>query len=245
MAVYNVPGVFLSEVDLSSIVPNFSTTTGAIVGYSEQGDAENVRLITNTQQFVQEYGEPKPGQYFHYSALAFLSMGNALYCYRAQKNALFGGVSIAVTGGTNFSFVAGRLTRSYADDSNYPDALFYIYGKDPGVWNNSLGIRISNIQNAPVYTFDIEVYDMDADGNYVRKELFTVSRKQQKDGYGRQQYMETRINGSSQYIWVSDNTDELDTVMPKSQTNTLAMAGGGNGDATSYVEINADRKSVV
>lgn len=66
------PGVYKKEVDLSNIIPNVSTTTAGLVGYSVKGDTTQLRLITNTQQFINEYGEPVPGNYFHYTALVFL-----------------------------------------------------------------------------------------------------------------------------------------------------------------------------
>lgn len=249
MSVYNVPGVFLSEVDLSQVVPNFATTTGALVGYSAQGDVDNVRLITTSQQFIQEYGQPVPGQPFHYSALAFLSMGNALYCYRVQNVALHGGVAIKIAGGTNESFDTGLEHREYVDLSIYPDSLFYVFAKDPGAWNNSLGIRIKNVVGDPDvlvdaatdYTFDIEVTEKNSDGNYIVQESFKVSRKHKKDGYGRQIYMEDRINGFSKYIWVANNTGLADTVLPQPENGTLPlpMVGGTNGAAYTTGNVEA------
>ncbi len=237
MAFYLSPGVYTRERDISNIIPSISTTTAALVGYSTKGDTINRVLVTTPQQFIQEYGEPVAGQYFHYTALAFLENGNKLYCLRVINGALYGGVSIAKTGGTNYSYTTGVATAAFAEDSDYPNSLIQIYGKDPGVWNNSLGIRITNL-DAVNYTFDIEVYDTDDDGTYYQVESWTVSRKTQVDGYGRQQYVETKVNGYSQYIVVYDNTDEADTVMPVAQATTLAVASGTNGSATTATHIN-------
>lgn len=230
------PKVNIREIDLSQNTPNFASTTGALVGYSTQGDVDNPRLISNVTQFIQEYGEPVPGEYFHYSALAFLKSGTSLYCMRAHKNAQYGGASLAETGGQNFSFVAGRATKEYAYDSAYPDALFYVFAKDPGVWNNNVGITVTSIIAAS-FTFVITIYEKDADGNYVEQESFTVSRKNQKDGYGRQQYLEERINGYSQYIWVADNTGTADSVLPQGSVSILALANGTNGSAVTDSEL--------
>ena len=65
MGFYVSPGVYTKEKDLSEIVPNIQTTSAALVGYSEKGNTQEIVLITNSQQFIQEYGKPKPGQYFH------------------------------------------------------------------------------------------------------------------------------------------------------------------------------------
>jgi uncharacterized protein len=232
-------GVYTKEIDLSNIIPNISTTTGALVGYSTKGDINQIRLITNTQQFINEYGEPIPGNYFHYTALAFLENGNRLYCLRVVNAAKYGGVEIkySESGESNVAIAAGVSTPDFVDDSD-SDNLFNIYGKDPGVWNNDIAIKIPTASiDENEYTFNIEVYLKDADGTYQLKETWTVSRKTQTDGFGRQQYLEDKINGYSEYIVVADSTQD-DTVLPKEQTSTLALAEGTNGSATSSTHIN-------
>jgi len=232
------PGVYTKELDESNIIPNVATTTGALVGYSAKGDINNVRLITNTQQFIQEYGYPDPtsGSYFHYAALAFLEQSRSLYCIRVVNGALYGGVAIANTGNTNLAFSAGRSSRAFAEDSLYPNAIFYIMGCNPGVWNDDLKITITDIDSA-TYEFTITVYFTDADGNDNLVETWTVSRKHQIDGYGRQQYLEDAINGFSQYIWVADNTDAANTVLPAAQSSVLAFDSGSNGSAVTDGQV--------
>jgi len=55
------------------------------------------------------------------------------------------------------------------------------------------------------------------------------------DGYGRQQYLETLINGFSDYIWVADS-DEADTVAPKAGVQT-ACACGSDGSVITDSEF--------
>jgi len=85
--------------------------------------------------------------------------------------------------------------------------------------------------------FQIDVYYKDSTGTYQKMESWTVSRKHQLDGYGRQQYMVTVINGFSDYIVVADST-EADTVLPKQQTSTLDFAEGTNGSAITAGDLN-------
>jgi len=230
-------GVYIKETDLSNIVPNVSTTTAALAGYSTKGDITQRILVTNTQQFINEYGEPVPGSYFHYTALAFLENGNRLYCMRAVNGALYGGVEIKKTtsGESNAALATGLSTPDFVDDSD-SDNLFMVFGKDPGTWNANVGVQITNIDNAE-YTFDIEVYVKDADGNFQLTETFEVSRISKLDGYGRQMYLEDKINGYSNYIKVSDGTADSD-VLPKAQATTLALGGGSNGSTTTASHIN-------
>lgn len=237
-SVYSSPGVYVRERDLSGVVPSLSSTIASIVGYSPKGDITNIRLITSQQQFIEEYGTPVLGEYFHYSALAFLEKGNTLYCKRVVNGALFGGLWIIKDGGvgSNQALSIGVATPGYEEVSN-EDILFYIYAKDPGEWNDNIAITIENTV-ASDYTFDIVVWSKDTDGNYTEEERWKVSRKYQVDGYGRQQYLEDAINDFSAFIVVYDNTDEADTVLPEEQTTVLDMNGGFNGSAVSDAQIN-------
>jgi len=237
MGFYVSPGVYTKEKDLSEIIPNIQTTSGALVGYSEKGNTEEIVLITNSQQFIQEYGKPKPGQYFHYTALAYLENGNKLYCKRAVNNALYGGVKIMLNGsGPNETLLTGASLPNFQSVSG-EDILFYVFAKDQGLWNNNLGIQIVNV-DAVELSFQIVVSEKDADGNYQIVETWAVSRKEQTDGFGRQQYIEDMINGFSQYITVADDKTQADTFLPEVQPTVLAVGGGTNGAAVTDSHIN-------
>ena len=223
------PGVYVKEKDLSDLIPNISTTTSALVRWSKKGNVDEVRQITTPKQFIAEYGEPASYSYFHYSALAFLENGNILNCFRVHNGALHGGVSIIKAAGTgdNAALDVGYSSAAFQTDSA-TDRLFQVFEKDPGAWGNDLGIRIENIDETEL-TFEIVVYDTDDDGVSSEVERWEVSRQEKIDGFGRQLYLETKINDFSSYIVVKDNTSEADTVLPKPQATTLDVGGGANG----------------
>jgi len=237
MGIYVSPGVYVRERDLSNVIPSLSTTIGAIVGYSTKGDITEIKLITSPQQFIEEYGTPELGQYFHYSALAFLEKGSRLYAVRVVNGALYGGAWIIKDGGigSNQGLPTGMSLPAYEQVSG-EDILFYIFAKDPGTWNQSISVKVENSVAAD-YSFDIAVYYTDTDGNTLEMERFQVSRKTQVDGYGRQMYLEDKINGFSKYIVVKDNVIEEDTVMPTEQTTALAFLGGTNGSAVTDGQV--------
>jgi len=240
MSVFYVsPGVYTVEKNLSQLVPTIATTSAGIAFYSTKGNTNAVTLMSSSQQFIAEYGEPTLGNPGHYSALAYLQNGNQLYCYRVQSGALYGGVNIKSSTSiqSNAAISTGASTTDFVVTSGQ-DNLFQIYGVNPGSWNNNLSIGIANVNVGPNLSsnaFDILVFNL-INGSYVQVEKWTVSRKQQLDGYGRQQYLETAINGYSQYIMVADSS-LADSVLPKAQTygyNTgvwtgLNMARGSNG----------------
>ena len=248
MSIYVSPGIYSSELDLSDIVPRVATAPAAIVGYSAKGDVNNIRLITSDQQFIEQYGEPDPssGHYFHYSALAYLAKGNALYCLRVHNGALWGGVNImkSTSSYSNAALSAGQSSDSFTAASGYlTDTLFQILGADPGVWDDRIGIKIQNVKDGTEtvatdqYTFEIVVYWQDDDGNWSQVELWKVSRKKKVDGFGKQLYLEDKVNGYSNYIIVKDNTSLADTVVPKSQSTRLDLNGGDDGSAISASDL--------
>jgi len=230
------PGVYTKETDLSNIIPNVSTTTAGLVGYSAKGDITQLILITNTQDFINEYGEPVPGNYFHYTALAFLENGNRLYCLRVVNGALYGGMEVKKSDSSevNVTLGTGKSTPIFVDDSD-SDNVFMIFGKDPGVWNANVSIKIANVVAAS-YEFDIQVYVLDSDGTAQLTETWTVSRKTQVDGYGRQQYLEDKINGYSDYIYVADSLLGTD-VLPKTNSVAVVLGGGVDGSAVTATHI--------
>lgn len=226
------PGVYTTEVNMSQLVPTIATTSAGIAFYSTQGDPNNVLLMTSSQQFIAEYGSTVLGNPGHYSALAYLQNGSALYCYRVQSGALYGGVNICEGAGVN-----GAISTGVAVSGAYPgyvgtsgsNHLFQIYGVDPGTWNNTLAVAIVTSSaidpSLNAGAFDIFVYEL-INGTYTQVEKWMVSRQQQLDGYGRQQYMMTAINGFSSYICVADGP------YPSTQMPNVNTAAGSCGTVT-------------
>jgi phage tail sheath protein FI len=248
MGVYVSPGVYSKEKDISEIVPALASSTAAIVGYSTKGNTEEVVLITSDQQFVEEYGEPDNslGHYFHHSALAYLEKGNTLYCLRVTNGALYGGVNIMASTSSlsNVAFSSGQSSSDFTVASGMEaDVLFQVLTANPGVWGNKIGVTITDIKDGSEtepteqYTFVINVYYQDDDGNYNKVEAFKVSRKQKRDGFGKQLYLEDVINGMSAYIRVADNANLVTTVLPKEQSNRLNFASGSDGSALTSSDL--------
>jgi len=254
MGNYISAGVYSQEKDLSTIVPAIATSSAAIVGYSVKGPTD-ATLITNSQQFISKYGEPVLNNYFHYSALAFLENGNILYCKRVINGALYAGISIVNEDSSddNAGFAVGQSAADFYDDSTVSDEIFSIFAENQGLWGNNIKIIIKDVNNlyydeddehacevADQYTFVIEVYYPDNDGNYSLVESWKVSRKTKTDGYNKQVYLEDVINGYSSYIRVADNTDVADTVLPKENASTYIQATGGvNGSEATASQIAA------
>jgi len=247
MSIFLSPGVYVQEKDISDIVPNIASASAALVGYSAKGSVDDIILVTSDQQFIDEYGEPDPtsGHYFHYAALAYLKKGNTLYCLRIVNGALYGGIDIMQSNSLESSaaFSTGKSSAAFSAPSGYEsDVCFQIFGANPGVWNNKIGIKISDVKDGtdPIstdqYTFKISVYYQNDDGNYELVESWVVSRKKKVDGNGRQLYLEDKINGVSRYIKVADSS-LADTYLPKTQSTRLDVAGGSDGSDISASDV--------
>jgi phage tail sheath protein FI len=244
MGFYLSPGVVAIETDLSNIVPTVATTTSGIVGFSKKGPLV-LTLVTNKQQFVELYGEPEPGNYFHYSALSFLDNGSNLYCLRVVNGALYGGVHVqdSTSGDDNVGIDLGQESPVFYDESDLADELFTILGKDPGLWNNSVSVIVKNVKTVSEeevteqYTFEIDVYFTDAEGTTAKVENWKVSRVANKlDGNGRQMYLETVVNEYSKYIVVADST-RTETLLPKANATAVSMTGGSEGETPTASQI--------
>lgn len=120
----------------------------------------------------------------------------------------------------------------YTSTSN--DRLFTVAAENPGLWGNNLRVAIENT-DVVGFTFDIVVSEA-VDGILVEQQRFTVSRKMQLDGFGRQQYLEDVINGNNIYIRVYDNLTQADTVLPQ-DTAATALAGGDDGSAITSGDV--------
>ena len=198
--------VTLKEIDLSTRVASFSGLSGGIVLTAHKGPIGEPVLVTSEEQFISVFGEPDPKLGLaHYSALAFLAQSNKLWVVRVANGALYGGVIVTSTDGASLSTTlsAGVSNlNSYVFADNNTESLL-ITGANQGAWNKEISIKITpsnDYKNAYVF----KVYQ-DTNGGKELVEQHEVSRKHQKDNYGKQMYIEDVINTKSAYIRVVDN----------------------------------------
>lgn len=111
--------------------------------------------------------------------------------------------------------------------------------------NSSSNSSVSSSATLPgLYEFDLEVYEYNEDSDvYELRVSKTVSRKDKKDGYGRDMYIGDVFGFNSEdqainnYIVVVDDTTVPDTVAPKEQLVDLSMVGGDDGTAINSGQI--------
>lgn len=222
--IHSSAGVYVIEIDNSIRISGASTSIAAIVGESDRGPVEVPMLVTNTQEFIDLFGNPNPKKSFmHYSALAFLEEGNRLYVTRVNDGADCSGMVLYcrdVSGGlwTNWAFE----TKPFSDPAvnlpagvalvnpveqyafSDPEEMLMICSINPGEWGNDLTVEIKDITNIDNSEFKVNVY---VGESTVPTESFTVTIQEAIDGYGIQSQIEHVINRRSSYIRVKLNMD--------------------------------------
>jgi phage tail sheath protein FI len=84
MAIQLSPGVSVSEVDLTTVVPSVSSTTGAFSGKFVWGPGNIIKVIDSELTLRKTYGQPDTSTYIHYfTAASFLAYANDLRVVRA------------------------------------------------------------------------------------------------------------------------------------------------------------------
>jgi len=133
------PGVNVSEIDLTTIVPAVGTTEGAFVGNFNWGPLEEIRTISSEVELVDTFGKPDNNNFTDFfTATNFLAYARNLKIVRAASTA----------SAKNASIGNGILIKN-ADDyvSNYinmeaSNTAGMFAAKYPGDLGNSLKVSM-------------------------------------------------------------------------------------------------------
>ena len=88
------PGVNVSEIDLTTVVPAVSTTEGALAGHFRWGPVQQRVLVDTEDRLVNIFNKPNSNTATDFfTAANFLAYGNQLYVVRVVN-----GANNAVTG---------------------------------------------------------------------------------------------------------------------------------------------------
>ena len=154
------PGVNVSEVDLTGIIPAVSTTEGAMAGWFRWGPAEERTLISSEEELAATFAEPDSTNFnTFFTAANFLGYGNKLFVARAIPSDALNATVLQ-----NQSTTVNGSTGSHSDliknqehhdgltlSSTAADAAFI--AKYPGALGNSLKISVCDSALAFESTF--------------------------------------------------------------------------------------------
>ena len=138
MAFQVSPGVNVSEIDLTTIVPAVATSLGGIAGNFEWGPAKKVVLVDSPKMFREIFGDPKNWNYEQwFSATNFLGYSSALQVVRVVGGSDYGGTSAKNSVG------GATTTAQLVYNEDYLNGTHTgILARYPGEKGNSLKVSI-------------------------------------------------------------------------------------------------------
>ena len=253
MAFQISPGVNVSEVDLTTVVPSVLTTAGALAGKFNWGPANQVKLIDSEITLIKTFGKPdSTTASSFFTASNFLSYGNNLSVVRAvhstSKNAdVIGSSNVQVANDDVFQY-----TYLNSDNSNTQGAFM---ARCAGALGNGLLISVcDNATDFATWTYkgyfqsapgtstqvstaggsndEMHIVVVDANGNFGTKnavlETFAfVSKASDASNNGVSNYYKQVVFEQSKYVFAVD---------PADYTNTNSTWGGDS--TTSFAQLN-------
>jgi len=226
MAFQLSPGVNVSEVDLTTVVPSVATTVGGFAGNFNWGPVNEVVTINNEVQLVERYGKPDSNTYTSFfTAANFLSYSNDIRIVRSvgstANNATTSGVPALIENRTD-----------YEQNHSAGSASIVFAAKYPGSLGNSIKVSMcdsdSNLIQAWAYTNEfsanasnsayatsrgvaddeLHIVVIDTTGRIsgtantiIEKFAFTSKASDAKNEDGTSNYYKDVINSKSKWIW--------------------------------------------
>ena len=145
MAFQLSPGVNISEVDLTTIVPSVSTTAGAYAGYFRWGPVNKITLVSDEIILAQRFGTPDSNSAVSFfTAANFLSYGNNLNIVRtvgqfANNASVATSINLQIKNTDTFQY-------TFLNQNNN-NVYGPVIARYPGAMGNSLQISIADANN--------------------------------------------------------------------------------------------------
>jgi len=207
MAEYLHPGVFVEEKS-SGVRPieGVGTSTAAFIGVTAKGVPNKATFITSWAQFVRAFGDLIPSSYLPYAVSQFFNNGGKR-CYIVRALNVVSSVAASRT-------LADRETKNTPPVANARPTL-QVTANGAGNWGNGLLVTVQDDSNNSTTEFTL-VIAQDDPNNVV--ELFSSLSMDPTSA----DYVETAINGVSQYITVRDMGASRNAVNANAVTGVLA-----------------------
>jgi len=171
------PGVNVSEIDLTTVVPAVSTTEGALAGVFRWGPVEKRTLVDSEANLAARFGKPtNHNAETFFTAANFLSYGNKLYIARVANTTSTNTAVVVRNAVANIAAISDMNDFVVKNSDDYETKTFsadldakYI-AKYPGALGNSL--KISVCDSATAYT---STANLDNGGGNLSSSLGNVS----------------------------------------------------------------------
>ena len=117
------PGVNVSEIDLTTIIPAVSTTTGAFAGHFRWGPVDQRVLVDSEDTLFKNFSHPTTNTAVDFfTAANFLAYGNSLYTVRVI-NANTGAVQARNATSTGNTSITALIKNEDDYNANYSNGI--------------------------------------------------------------------------------------------------------------------------
>jgi phage tail sheath protein FI len=233
MAFQLSPGVNVSEIDLTTIVPSVATSIGAFAGPFAWGPVGEIITISDEVRLADTFGKPTSSNYeYWFSAANFLAYSNNLKIvraygigstYNATANTTAGAASVTIKNDTDWE-------NNYSGGAN---TYGHFAARYAGALGNSLRVSIADANTYSTWTYstqftstpgtstyvsnkggandEIHIIVVDEDGSFtgtqgtvLEKFGFVSKASDAKDDSGNSNYYKNVIAAQSRYVhWMS------------------------------------------
>jgi phage tail sheath protein FI len=229
MAFQLSPGVNVSEIDLTTVIPSVATTIGGFAGNFNWGPVNEITSINNELQLVERFGKPDGNTFTSFfTAANFLAYGSNLKLVRSVG----AGARNAVDNGTGILI---ENENDYIDNHSAGTGTQFFAAKYPGTLANGIRVEICDANNTVfnAWTYrdqfdstpatseyaslqvtsdtsndEIHIVVLDATGKIsgsantiLEKYGFASKASDAKNTDGTSNYYKDVINNKSKYLW--------------------------------------------
>jgi hypothetical protein len=248
MAFQLSPGVNVSEVDLTTVVPSVLTTAGAFAGTFSWGPAKKIVLIDSEVSLAKTFGKPTTDSATSFfTAASFLAYGNNLSVVRAineNSSNASGNTAYQVPNADEFQYLFLETDNS--------DVYGSFMARYPGVLGNSLSVHVCDnstnyatwqyksyfpsapgtsdfVSNAGGTNDEMHVVVVDAGGKFtgtagtVLETFGFLSKASDASINGTSNYYKQVIFNRSAYVYAVDPVDYANTSSSWGQSSSTAF----------------------
>ena len=233
MAFQLSPGVNVSEIDLTTIVPSVATSIGGFAGKFAWGPVGEIITISDEVRLADTFGKPNSNNYeYWFSAASFLAYSNNLKVVRA-----YGADTYSATANGSPNVIIKNDDDWEANWSGGANTYGTFASRYPGVLGNSLKVSVADANTYTTWTYatqftdtpgtstyvsnaggsndELHVIVIDEDGlisgtqgTVLEKYGFVSKASDAKDDSGNTNYYKNVIGNKSKYIhWMSHADD--------------------------------------
>ncbi|AYO30592.1 phage tail sheath family protein [Biomaibacter acetigenes] len=212
------PGHYVTEAQPQVVtITGTATSTAALIGIAEKGPIGQATLITSWTQFKETFGGFIANGWLAYAAYGLFMNKQGARVY-VVRTAHYTDPSDPET------ITAIKATITLKDKATTPVDTLQVDAINEGTWGNRLKVKIEDATKDPTNKFKLTVLET-VDGQDIVREVFDELSMIDTDP----DYVETRINGVSKYITVTDKDSATTAPNDRPAAGTFSLANGSDG----------------